>query len=91
MLIVDNCPPHPHVEGLKAIYLLLLPPNTTSKTQPMDQGIIRSLKAHYRALTVQLFIRAVDNNEPLPKISILTAMNMLTAAWDKLSETTVKN
>lgn len=90
-LIVDNCPAHPHVEGLKAIQLVFLPPNTTSKTQPMDQGVIRSLKAHYRALTVQLFIRAVDNNQPLPKISILSAMNMLTAAWDKVSETTVQN
>ena len=75
-LIVDNCAAHPHIEGLKAIQLVLLPPNTTSKTQPMDQGVNRSLKAHYRALTVQLFIRAVDKNQPLPKISILSAMNM---------------
>lgn len=46
------------------------------------------IQAHYRALTVQLFIHVVDNNKPLPKISILSAMNMLTAAWDKLSEAT---
>ena len=57
----------------------------------MDQGVIRSLKAHYRILTVQLFIHAVDNNQPLPKISILSAMNMLTAAWDKVADTTVQN
>ena len=44
-LIVDNCPAHSKVEGLKAIDLIFLPPNTTPKTQPMDQGIIRSLKA----------------------------------------------
>lgn len=66
-LIVDNCPAHPHIEGLDTIQLVFLPPNTTSKTQPMDQGVIRSLKAHYRTLTVQLFIRAVDNGQPLPK------------------------
>ena len=35
-------------------------------------------------------MHAVDNNEPLPKISILTAINMLTAAWNKVSETTAK-
>ena len=40
-LIVDNCPAHPHVEGLKAIHLVFFPPNATSKTQPMDQGVIR--------------------------------------------------
>ena len=90
-LIVDNCPAHPHIEGLDTIQLVFLPPNTTSKTQPMDQGVIRSLKAHYRTLTVQLFICGVDNGQPLPKISILSAMNMLTAAWDKVSEITVQN
>lgn len=92
-LIVDNCPAHPHIEGLSvsysAIQLVFLPPNTTSKTQPMDQGTIRSHKAHYRTLTVQLFMRGVDNNQPLPKVSILSAMNMLTAAWHKVSDTTV--
>ena len=45
--VVDNCPAHPKVENLKAIGLVFLPPNTISKTQPMDQGVIRSLKAKY--------------------------------------------
>ena len=31
-LIVDNCPAHPKAEGLKAIDLICLPPNTTPKT-----------------------------------------------------------
>ena len=51
-LIVDNCPAHPDVPGLQAINLIFLPPNTTSRTQPMDQGVIRSLKAHYRSILV---------------------------------------
>lgn len=41
VMIVDNCPAHPEVSGLKAINLQFLPPNTTSCTQPMDQGVIR--------------------------------------------------
>ena len=49
VMIVDNCPAHPpvhpEVSGLKAdvkdINLQVLPPNTTSCTQPMDQGVIR--------------------------------------------------
>ena len=44
-LIVDNCPAHPIVDGLKSIELIFLPPNTTSKTQSTNQGVIRSLKA----------------------------------------------
>ena len=38
--VIDNCPAHPHIDKLKAIKLYFLPPNTTSKTQPMDQGIV---------------------------------------------------
>ena len=38
--VIDNCPAHPHIDNLKAIKLYFLPPNTTSKTQPMDQGVI---------------------------------------------------
>ena len=38
-LIIDNCPAHPNVDNLKTIDLVFLPPNTTSKTQPVDNGI----------------------------------------------------
>ena len=42
VMIVDNCPVHSEVLGLKAINLKFLPPSTTSCTQAMDQGIIIS-------------------------------------------------
>ena len=90
-LIVDNCHAHPKVEGLKAIDLIFLPPNTTSKTQPMDQGIIRSLKARYRTKVIRKYIAAVDAKKPLPKLTVLEAMAMQVAAWDGVSETTVVN
>lgn len=47
-LLLDNCAAHPHLFDLKNIELVFLPPQTTSVLQPMDQGIIRSLKCHYR-------------------------------------------
>ena len=47
-LLIDNCPVHPSVSDLTNVQLVFLPPNTTSVLQPMDQGVIRSLKAHYR-------------------------------------------
>jgi hypothetical protein len=45
LLLADNCPAHPVLEKL-----VFLPANTTSMLQPMDQGVIRSLKCHYRKL-----------------------------------------
>ena len=90
-LIVDNCPALPKVEGLKAIDLIFLPPNTTLKTQPMDQGIIRSLRARYRTKVIRKYIAAVNAKTPLPKLTVLDAMTMLSAAWNGVSETTVVN
>ena len=90
-LIVDNCTAHPHMERLQSINLIFLPPNTTCKTQPMDQGVIRATKAYYRAITVQNFMEAIDAKKPLPDLSILDAMNILVAAWARVSEQTVQN
>ena len=44
-LILDNAPCHPSIV-LPNVELIFLPPNTTAKTQPLDAGIIRSLKLH---------------------------------------------
>ena len=90
-LIIDNCPAHPVVNGLKAIKLIFLPPNTTPKTQPMDQGVIRSLKAKYRLRAVQKCISAIDRKQPLPKFTILEAKNILVASWDAVEASSVIN
>ncbi|XP_067941901.1 tigger transposable element-derived protein 6-like [Watersipora subatra] len=52
LLIIDNCPAHPTMNGLTSIRLLFTPPNTTSVLQPMDQGIIRTFKSYYHELLV---------------------------------------
>ena len=62
---------HPNVDNLKAIELVLLPPNTTSKTQPMDQGVMRALKAFYRTDVVRHQIKYIDAGKITPKINIL--------------------
>ena len=88
-MIMDNCSAHPNVEGLKAIELKLLPANTTSNTQPMDQGIIRSVKAKYRHLSARRIIRYLDSGMPLLTTSILDDMIMLVKAWNAVEEKTI--
>ena len=90
-LIIDNCTAHPHVEQLNSIELTFQPPKTTSHTQPMDQGIIRSLKAKYRSLAVSKLIAALEKKNPVPTISILSAMTMLEKAWNAVSNKTFTN
>ncbi|GBL73539.1 Tigger transposable element-derived protein 4 [Araneus ventricosus] len=42
-LVFDNCPAHPKEinQNLKNVTGFYLPPNTTSKLQTMDQGVIK--------------------------------------------------
>ena len=73
--VIDNCPAHPHIDNLKAIKLYFLPINTISKTQPMYQGVIRSLKAKYRRNAVQKIIQSVEKKKTLRKISSQLGMH----------------
>ena len=90
-LLIDNCLAHPEIKNLTNINLIFLPPNTTSVLQPMDQGVIRSLKVHYRKKVVRLCIKAVERNKPLPKISILQAMKHLLSSRNAVSKETTVN
>ena len=91
VLLVDNCPAHPSIDNLVSTELIFLSPNTTSKFQSMDQGVIRSLKAHYKTMSIKKLIEAKEKKKPLPEFSILDAMQMLDVAWGKITTKTVVN
>ena len=64
-LVIGNCPVHPQIENLKSIKLFFLSLNTTSQTQPMDQGVTRLLKLYYRKNVVRKMIRIVEKKNTL--------------------------
>lgn len=90
LLILDNCTAHPSVDSLSSIELLFLPPNTTALCQPMDQGVIRSLKSHFRKHFIQQYILALEIKEKFT-ISILDAIRMLSKSWQCVTSATIKN
>ena len=90
-LVADNCTAHPNTENLKSVTLYFSPQNTTSCLQPMDQGVIRSLKCKYRTNFINKVISAIDNGKQMPSISILEAMKILVYSWNEVSETTIIN
>ena len=91
MLLVDNCPAHPHIENFSNINLIFLPPNTASVLQPMNQGVIHCLKAHYRKRIMTLCIKALDKNKPLPNISVIQAIKDLVSSWNSVAKETIIN
>ena len=90
LLFVDNCPAHPPVPDLKAVTVCLLPPNTTSVLQPMDQGIIKCFKSWYRKLLVEKMVHCMDSGTDF-KVDVLQAMQFAAKAWDHVSQTCVAN
>jgi hypothetical protein len=51
--ILDNCAAHSvNTAAVRNVSVYFLPPNATSKTQPMDAGVIKNLKLHYRSQLV---------------------------------------
>ena len=98
LMIVDNCPAHPAINGLSSIKLEFLPPNTTSHTQPCDQGIIHSFKRHYRGKVVMRLLSYINDTESATSatasnfyISVLDALYFMRWAWDRVSTETVAN
>lgn len=93
---MDNCTAHTAgTLDIANVEVKFLPPNTTSKLQPLDGGIIRTLKAHYRrrqALrTLEQFNR-VSQSELGKQLDILDAINMMVPAWEvDVSATTIAN
>ncbi|XP_053568121.1 tigger transposable element-derived protein 6-like [Bombina bombina] len=82
ILFLDNATCHPHLK-LSNVKLAWFPANTTSVTQPMDQGVIYTMKTHYRKLLLQSLVANIsttqnvhqlskNDNEELPEIIQVT-------------------
>jgi len=94
-LFLDNAPSHPRLT-LKNVKLQFLPPNTASRTQPMDQGIIQAVKLKYRKRQLQHIIASMGRypdmtgSQLLKHISICDAIYWVNRAWRELDTHTVE-
>ena len=62
LLFLDNATSHSDSLKLSNVTLRFLPPNTTSKLQPLDLGIIRAFKARYRKHMLKHLVAKIDIN-----------------------------
>ena len=62
ILFMDNAPCHPAglQDRLSNINIVFLPKNTTSKTQPLDSGIIASWKCRYKKRLLRIVVKWMD-------------------------------
>ena len=68
VLCVDQASSHV-LQDLSNIRIQFLPPNTTSKLQPMDQGVIRSLKCHYRSRLTERYLAGITEGQTTQQLA----------------------
>lgn len=95
LLLIDNCSAH-GTEGnlpmLPNIEVVFLPPNCTSKIQPMDAGIIAALKLRYKRMQMDYALDRIDlDAKDVYKVDLLTAMRWFKRAWQDLPPSVIYN
>ena len=69
-LFLNNAPCHVINHDLLNIKLVFVPPNTTSKCQPLDHGVIHLFKCYYRQKLVKRIIARCTLGQTADQISI---------------------
>jgi len=72
------------------VEIMFLPPNSTSRYQPLDQGIISALKVHYKKSLCQNIVSKTLSDEPI-FITLLMAVQWIVTAWSQVSKQTISN
>ena len=96
LLLVDNAGGHNistetkiKCTNIRIEYLLA---NTTSVLQPLDGGIIRAFKAHYRSLLVNFLVEQLDSDkDELRMPELKQSMYIIKRAWSNITEKTIIN
>ena len=92
IVIIDNCPSHPIID-LSNIKMIFLPPNTTSVLQPMDAGVIHSIKSKYRLLLCRKLLALLEVKvDPSPKdFNLFDTILILNKSWSEVRTEKIEN
>lgn len=94
VLVIDNAPTHPEELTCEdEITIYFLPPHVTSLLQPMDQGVIASLKRRYRHKLLSEILSKLNDKDTgliaaLKTINIKDVIYMLAKAYEEMPNTT---
>ncbi|KAL0222055.1 hypothetical protein RCL1_001909 [Eukaryota sp. TZLM3-RCL] len=98
-LLCDNVSTHRLSDEIELnnLNIIFLPPNTTSVLQPLDAGIIRSLKAKYRRQYLNFILDELECGDNLTydeanaKVTILNALEWASESWDEIEPKLIQN
>lgn len=90
LLLLDNVTSHHPIlkEKFSNTRIIFLPKNTTSQLQPLDAGIIKNFKVHYRRLLLQHTLAQISGTDLTASsitktVDVLMAIMWIKQAWDE--------
>lgn len=91
-LTLDNFSGHDINYQPTNVQITFFEPNLTAFVQPLDAGVIRCFKAHYRRAFCRRALLLDDAKErDIYNLTLLEAMLMAKNAWDSISPTTIEH
>ena len=92
LLLVDNVSSH-NSDGMKLsnVTVKKLPPNTTAALQPMDQGIIKSLKDQYQNEKTAAHLADFRSGKKYEPVDLFTAISWCAQGWKRIPQKTIRN
>ena len=96
VLVLDNASCHgcPNsLPVLRHVEVLYLPKRSTSRTQPLDAGIIACIKRRFRRRQLEKAVDLIENGvtQKLYSMDLYTAMCALAKIWERLEGTVIHN
>lgn len=95
ILFIDNASCHVNPEHeLSNVKVCYLPPNTTSKLQPLDQGVIKQFKLEYSRRVLRYLIARIDNCnnafQLVKEVTVSDAVSWIKSSWENVKTETIK-
>jgi len=98
VLVLDNCSAHPDEEDLISkdgkVIVKYLPANVTALIQPMDQGVLETLKRRYKRKILEELILRDEEGKSIPdflkSINMLVVSNLIAASWKEIPSKTIQ-
>ena len=92
LLLLDNASCHKVNQCLLTnIEVLFLPPNCTSKIQPLDAGIIYSFKRKYKLKFIKWLYEMTIKDDTKCLISLIQAIRYVIQAWNEVDSAVIGN
>jgi len=93
LLFLDNATCHPNIT-LSNVKIIFFPPNTTSRLQPIDQGVGANLKTSYRTRVMRALLLKIRDASSVTELSnslnVLEAIQWIRQAQDSIRPETVR-